>query len=553
MVDVGLFGFGYCACFVAEEEERNKKTSVCRCTNYHTSPPTLTPSTMEPVDSNIDLVRDESDPIRGPIKCLDLTEEILARFERNDPDLVGLTVQSKSWVQGAGSAFAQCKFLKRLVIQINTETQWVAELSAGIACNKTIEELELVFDRSEGGVLDIDAFRFLAPFFRNNSNIHSISITIYGYSPHSKLASLLEAIGASHNLTDLALHIDMDELGYTALANILQNPSCKVRTLDLKYSDICPKGMAILCNTLAKYNHTVRSLDLSEIDKRFATSHCFALSMILSHPLTSLKKLLLAESNVGDVGMSFLGDALAVNNVLQYIDLSFNPSITLKGWQAFSSCLRNPHSALKELDISGCNIDDQSVATVATSLAESSSVKTLDIASNVIGPAGVVTFFNIVLKGKSVLEELVLDSIEIHDITEGDICEFLRALCDESTIDSIYTSNHTFHTCEHLFDKMYPHPSPGVSDKICTLLDFNRNADKVEVARQKILDRHFYGGSTGINSLASLRETMLPHVIEWMGRDELGYAAMFEFVQRSPILFDISSVQATAGRKKRKK
>jgi hypothetical protein len=508
--------------------------------------------TMAMDGGNDDLVRDESDSVREHILCPDLTEEILARFDRNDPNLVGLTVSTNSWIQGAGSAFAQCKFLKKLVININSETQWVAELSAGIACNKTIKELELGFGKGDGGVLDKGAFRFLAPFFRNNSNIHRISITKHGYSQLLKLATLLEAIGASHNLTDLALHLNLDEMGCTALANILRNPKCKVRTLDLKCSNICPKGMAILCDTLAKYNHTVRSLDLSKINTRFVTSHCFALSMVLSHPMRSLKKLFLWESGVGDVGMSFLGDALAVNNMLQHIDLSNNPSITLKGWQAFSSCLRNPHSALKELDISGCNIDDQSVATVATSLAENSSVKTLDIASNEIGPAGVVTFFNIVLKGKSVLEVLFLDSIEIHDITEGDICEFLRALCDESTIDRTYTSNHTFHTCEHLFDKTYPHPSPGVSDKICTLLDFNRNADKVEVARLKILDRHFYGGSMGINSLASLRETMLPHVIEWMGRDKRGYAAMFEFVQRSPILFDVSSVQATAGRKKRK-
>jgi hypothetical protein len=331
----------------------------------------------------------------------------------------------------------------------------------------------------------------------------------------------------------------------------------QIHTLDLKFGKISSGGIAILCNTLAKYNRTMQSLNLSdmkEINPSFTTSTCFSLSMVLSHPMNSLKTLLLTEFCLGDVGISFLGAALSVNNTLQLIDLSNNPSITLKGWQAFSSCLRNPQSALKELDISGCNIDVQSAATVATSLAENSSVKTLDMSGDHIGPAGVVTFFHIVLKGKSVLEELVLDpdSIDIFEITEGEFRGFLRALCDESTIDRTYTSNHTFHTCEYLFDKLEPHPFPSVLDEICPLLDLNRNADKVEVARLKILDSHFYGGSTGINSLASLHKTMLPHAIEWMGRDELGYAAMFEFVQRSPILFDVSCVQAS-GRKKRKK
>jgi hypothetical protein len=54
------------------------------------------------------------------IECLDLTQELLARFERNDPDLVvGLTVQSNGWIEGAGIAFSQNKLLRRLQIVLN--------------------------------------------------------------------------------------------------------------------------------------------------------------------------------------------------------------------------------------------------------------------------------------------------------------------------------------------------------------------------------------------------------------------------------------------------
>jgi hypothetical protein len=52
--------------------------------------------------------------VRRHIECLDLTQELLARFERNDPDLVGLTVQSNGWIEGAGIAFSQNKLLRRL-------------------------------------------------------------------------------------------------------------------------------------------------------------------------------------------------------------------------------------------------------------------------------------------------------------------------------------------------------------------------------------------------------------------------------------------------------
>jgi len=83
------------------------------------------------------------------------------------------------------------------------------------------------------------------------------------------------------------------------------------------------------------------------------------------------------------------------------------------------------------------------------------------------------------------------------------------------------------------------------------MLSMNKNPNKAEVARKKILKCHFSEGNSGINALACMHETVMPHAFEWMGRDELGYSSMFRFVQSSPMLFDISRGQP-AGSKKRK-
>lgn len=516
------------------------------------------------------------------IQCLDLTTESLARLESNDPSLRGVKVKSESWIEGAGIAFAQTKFLTKLEVSITlkSDIRWCAEFCAGIARNDTIEELILEFEDGGGGN-EVDVFRLLAPFFRNNPNLHSIEIikdfrsplpnlltsisasvladdmsvklkkfAIAGnrYESYEEVVALIESLGSKENLLDLAVQgIDLDESRCTALANLIQKPSSKIHTLGLLNSNVSPDGMAILCNAMTK-NINLHSLDLSGTST--SISCCLSLSLVLSYTVSSLKWLRLAESNIGDVGVSFLGDALAVNNKLQFIDLYGNRSITLKGWQAFSNCLRNPQSALKELGLDYCGIDDKSASTVATALAANNSVKKLDISSNRIRPAGAVNFYRIVLEG-SVLEELFLDDIEISDISEEECRGLSLALCDKTTILSTFNSNHTFHTCEYVFNSWNAHHSPIVVGEICTLLDLNKITDKVEVARRKILGQHFYGATTGIHTLACLHESVLPYAFEWMGRDRHGYSAMFKFVQSSPTLFDVSREQVI-GRKKRK-
>jgi hypothetical protein len=47
----------------------------------------------------------------------------------------------------------------------------------------------------------------------------------------------------------------------------------------------------------------------------------------------------------------------------------------------------------------------------------------------------------------------------------------------------------------------------------------NKNPNKVEVAREKILETHFTGKHSDIQAFATITVTVLPNAMEWIGRE----------------------------------
>lgn len=312
-------------------------------------------------------------------------------------------------------------------------------------------------------------------------------------------------------------------------------------------------SIEILCNAIIT-NKCLRLLDLAEIGD--LSRCCVSLSMVLSHPMCSLEELSLKDNEIGDEGIICLGSALAVNKTLRRLNSSDNGEISLVGWEEFSTCLATPHSALKELILERCNVDNEKAEVLFSALRENTSLKILNIWDNdYFTLRGFFAFFHVLPGSKCAIEELRIhlpDGLDDEDMEhEWEIV--FRALCDTRSIESTYSSNHIFHTSE-VFDCMveYSEDEYGtLLEEIHTMLSMNKNPNKAEVARKKILMYHFSKGNSGINALTCLHETVLPHAIEWMGRDELGYSSMFRFVQSLPMLFDISRGQP-AGSKRRK-
>jgi hypothetical protein len=73
-------------------------------------------------------------------------------------------------------------------------------------------------------------------------------------------------------------------------------------------------------------------------------------------------------------------------------------------------------------------------------------------------------------------------------------------------------------------------------------LIMNRNPNKGEVARQKILKRRFAGDESDICAFTCMPETLLPNALQWIGRsrDNLTYSMMFNVIQGVPTLLDNS-------------
>ena len=104
-----------------------------------------------------------------------------------------------------------------------------------------------------------------------------------------------------------------------------------------------------------------------------------------------------------------------------------------------------------------------------------------------------------------------------------------------------------------------------VQSSVRDSLHVNGNDNKSKVARQKILERHFAGGDVDENIgfargstdivqvVAGMPESVLVHAIEWIGRDNLGYSVMNDFVRGFPHLFDPEDgPRAAAGRKRKR-
>ena len=127
-----------------------------------------------------------------------------------------------------------------------------------------------------------------------------------------------------------------------------------------------------------------------------------------------------------------------------------NPSITAQGWQRFATILESPNFHLTELYISHNNIDAEAVAAFANALTRNHMMNTLDLDNN-------------------------------HSITAEGWEALLKLLCNTSSVNATFLSNHTL---DYLGDEVNDHEMLG------PLLGLNGRDDKKEVAMIKILQCH---------------------------------------------------------------
>ena len=528
---------------------------------------------------------------------LHFDEEALLRLERNDPLVGGLVIDGTYWTERAGRVIGDSTLLSHLTIVVrvakknangssSSSPRWLDELFSGLARNRSIESI--AFPRTGDGrnhrydyeykvtspirhSRRLDNFHLLAPFFECNCHLQVIEIEEFDLSAvliplgaamskckDSQLKSLtlggnifeddqaaqfVQSLNEKPHLQNLhfygntIVNMERGNLCYE-IAQLISNPASTIRELSIwhttAFDDTC---LAILGYALRGKNG-LNSLELLG-NHAISANGWRSFFGVLSSPTCGITKLSLQNTPMDSDGLASLGETLALSTTLQSLDMSRNPSIDAAGWKRFFECLRSPEAAAKSLDISSCNINNELAIMIATVLEQKTCLKGLRMLWNErITLAGWKRFFNIMLKCNSCcsLEELVLmfisdDMERRHEKLETCLS---HRLCNESSIDNIYSSNHTLQLVA-----VFRNWSP----ELRCLFELNKNMDKAAVAREKILDRHFFsGGETNkVQVFDQMPRATLPYSLEWIGRGNTcrGFSLLFTLVKEFPLLFKV--------------
>ena len=251
----------------------------------------------------------------------------------------------------------------------------------------------------------------------------------------------------------------------------------------------------------------LEKLDLGSVN--VGRNECTALATLLHNTTKHLQTPNLRGNNIDDEGVEILVHAID-DSQLQVLDLSHNPTITSRGWKTLSTLLELPNSNLKNLDLSHNDLDDEGAFIYANALRENYKLKYLDLSGNGISREGWTPFS--------------------------------KLLCDTSTVNNTYLSNHTLALLT--LDLTY---NDGLLYDICENLRLNReNEDKGRVAMNKILQDHSH---FNVHPFYEWEFKVFPHIINWFAKakacatefDEqikkMKLSCLYDFVNEFPMLY----------------
>ena len=291
-----------------------------------------------------------------------------------------------------------------------------------------------------------------------------------GFIDDKGLHALAEGLKNCHNLTSLNLYgkLMITEAGSRCLSTLFQSDNCQLEHLDLGRMNIDDGDAAVLASGLASLSslkrlklqgmsiggqglqHLARGLincNLEELDlSRNIHSvgdqglqdlvrglvNCNIEKLVLSNNMlmnsvsglrvlgtlvarrgTNIYRLSLIESSLTDEGLQSFVQGMANCCSLTELNLSHNRSITGNGLASLSSLLRAEHCSLRTLVLYGINLGDDGAAVLANGLVGNKSLTSL-----IFGVSGIT-------------------------ITERGWEAFSGLLCDTSSVNNTYLSNHT--------------------------------------------------------------------------------------------------------------
>ena len=304
------------------------------------------------------------------------------------------------------------------------------------------------------------------------------------------LDTLEQSIGSCKHLTKLRLTNNgpITVRGWTTLATILELPDCNIKILDVSNIGIDNDGMLVFAKSLATN--------------------------------TNLRNLCLDNNLIDDTIVEILVQTLSNSNRLQNLDISNNSLITGRGWKAVATLLEIPSSLVEELMIHSNSIGDEEARVFANALANNSTLKRLDL--------------------------------DYCGITPEGWKHFKKLICDTSSVNNTYLSNHTLQYLgdEHDLDSEDEHYEDQELDVNITdtlyYLEHNENENKYLVAMSKILKNHSH---FNMEFFFEWEFKVLPIMIGWFTKaatckigfeekiNKMKLSVIYDFIRELPMLY----------------
>ena len=384
--------------------------------------------------------------------------------------------------------------------------------------NKSLIHLELF-----GFDIGLASARNLAVMLQDMSSLESFQVERLCYDSDSE--NFIDEGGVTEEIiTALSKHTNLERLHIWTCD--LDRSSCmalgrlsSLKELKLCRSNVDAKGMKVLAGDMLC---NLESVDIYRTSIDYDYEKEVALSPGLAS-LPSLKKIKMRRSSIGDDDLQRLVAAMANNTALEVLDISENTSITANGLRSLSILLQSEKCRLRELVLQGMHIGDEGAEILAEALVGNKSLKLLEFCD---------------LFSRSARERT--------GITTTGWSAFTRLLCDTSSINNTYLSNHTLEICRTTHAAREAFPFLEIDDYL------SANQNQPHVAMYKILKNH---PDFDMRPLLLWKLKFLPFIVAWfkasrrrwkwpswtwgesissLQRREL--SAIFQFVRGLPLL-----------------
>ena len=363
-------------------------------------------------DVNLDEITSSTDNKQ----CLQqLRDGTLEEISVRETGFYGFVVRTGDDLGWLGYFIGRCVSLASFYLYIEgssseeRELQIIHALRDGIARNRSIKKVT-VRNLCKNGFAamaevlrkkQLEKFQYTA---RNNGDMNTLNEC-------KSIRTLLES--GVRKLKSLSLcESNIGDAGVAAIARGLRSIGSSLEDLGLRNNSIGSEGLFTLAVTLANCT-CLKMLDLSGNNFSTAAAGLRSLSDMLQLVVFTLDNLNLCGCQINDDGLQAFAEK--ATNQCKKMNLWGNNNVTASGWRHFSTLLQSESCCLEELDLRYTNIGDDVAGVLARALVNNRVLKLLQLPGD----------------------------MRNHSISRAGWSAFSKLLCDNSTINNIYLSNHT--------------------------------------------------------------------------------------------------------------